>query len=259
MIRLIYVGLVFLALTLALIPLQSLAVAFRWPLRRTIPVVYHRALCRLLGVRVTVHGARADVQRLLITANHSSWLDIPVLTTLAPMVFVAKREVSTWPLFGLLARLQRSVFVDRERRQKTQDTNREIAERLREGDPVVLFAEGTSNDGNRVLPFRSSLVGAVHAAISAGETSAYVQPLALVYTHQGGLPMGRSNRDRVAWYGDMDLLPHLASVIRRGVIDCTVVWGEPILCTAETDRKTLTQQLEIEVRRQAAAARQGLV
>jgi 1-acyl-sn-glycerol-3-phosphate acyltransferase len=120
---------------------------------------------------------------------------------------------------------------------------------------VVLFAEGTSNDGNRVLPFRSSLVGAVHAAMNQG--TVYAQPLALVYTRLGGLPAGYRDRPRVAWYGDMDLLPHLAGVIRLGAIDVTVRWGEPIACTPQTDRKALTQQLETAVRRMASEVRGG--
>lgn len=257
MLRLIYVAAVFLAMTATLIPLQWLAVRFRWRLRRAIPVVYHRAVCRLLGVRLTVSGAPASAQRLLIAANHSSWLDIPVLTTLAPMVFVAKREVGTWPLFGLLARLQRSVFVDRERRGRTRDAANEMAARLAEGDPVVLFAEGTSSDGNRVLPFRSSLIGAANAAMRDGVHEVVVQPLALVYTRIHGLPTGRRDRPRLAWYGDMDLLPHLANAVRAGAVDAAVVWGEPIAIGPDSDRKRLAATLETEVRRLAARARRA--
>src|SRR5262249_23665676 len=86
----------------------------------------------------------------------------------APVVFVAKQEVARWPLFGLLARLQRTVFVDRARRQKTREVNAEIATRLTGGDPVVLFGEGTSSDGNRVLAFRSALIGLARARRGGG-------------------------------------------------------------------------------------------
>ena len=157
MLRLASIGIAVGAITAALILPQWLAVALRLPARRLIPVVYHRAICRLLGVRIRIVGNPPRRGPVLLVANHVSWLDICVLTALAPVVFVAKREVATWPLFGLLAKLQRSVFIDRTRRAATRDTNAEIAARLAEGDPVVLFAEGTSSDGNRVLPFRSSL------------------------------------------------------------------------------------------------------
>jgi 1-acyl-sn-glycerol-3-phosphate acyltransferase len=123
------------------------------------------------------------------------------------------------------------------------------------GDPVVLFAEGTSSDGNRVLGFRSSLIGAVHSALAEdGDGALYVQPLAIAYTGLGGLPLGRQQRPRVAWYGAMDLLPHLAGVIRRGAVDVDVAWGEPIPVSAATDRKALARTLEAEVRRMRADA-----
>jgi len=114
-------------LTLVLLPFQSLAVRFDWALHRRIPTLYHGLVCRILGVRIRTVGRRADVAPLLLVANHVSWLDISVITAVAPVVFVAKREVAAWPVFGLLARLQRSIFVDRERRHKTRDVNSEIA------------------------------------------------------------------------------------------------------------------------------------
>jgi 1-acyl-sn-glycerol-3-phosphate acyltransferase len=197
-------------------------------------------------------------------------------------VFVAKREVAGWPLFGLLAKLNRSVFVERERRTKTADVNREIAARMSEGDPVVLFAEGTSSDGNRVLSFRSSLIGAVQAALAVdfraaprngsppshaggenlplsgegavrsplrGETSVCIQPLSIAYVGIDGFPMGRQHRPQVAWYGAMDLLPHLAGIIRHGAIDVVVSWGTPRSIDSSVDRKAIARESEAEVRR----------
>ena len=113
--------------------------------------------------------------------------------------------------------LQRSVFVDRERRQKTGDVNREIAAAACRGDPVVLFAEGTSSDGNRVLPFRSALIGAVRGGLRRRRPRrrARSSRCRSAYTRQHGLPMGRQMRPLVAWYGDMDFLPHLAGVPAR--------------------------------------------
>src|SRR5712691_11140700 len=107
------------AVTLLLIPVQWLSIVLGLPTRRSIPVLYHRILCALIGVRIRQIGARTREHPLLVVANHCSWLDVTVITAAAPVVFVAKREVAGWPVFGLLARLQRSVFVDRERRHKT--------------------------------------------------------------------------------------------------------------------------------------------
>jgi 1-acyl-sn-glycerol-3-phosphate acyltransferase len=251
---------VFGALTVILMPVQALSVLFRWPSRRWIPVKYHRALCVLLGVRVNVIGVCAQRRPLLIIANHSSWLDIVIISAAAPVIFVAKREVASWPFFGLLAKLQRSVFVDRQRRHKTGEVNAEIAQRLLDGDPVVLFGEGTSSDGNRVLPFRTALIGSAHTALNAANVGhVTMQPLSLVYVGRYGLPFGRVERRTLAWYGGIDLWPHLMNVLRRGAIDVILTWGEPVAYDAETDRKQIAVAMETTVRRNAAAARRGQV
>ena len=121
---------------------------------------------------------------------------------------------------------------------------------------MVLFAEGTSSDGVRVLPFRSALVGAVHHALgnSAQHTSIVVQPMSLAYVGFGGVPMGRALRERVAWYGDADLMPHLARVLATGAIDVTVSWGEAVAYDIRADRKAIAREAEKSVRRMTAAA-----
>ena len=185
-----------------------------------------------------------------------SWLDICVITALAPVVFVAKSEVAGWPVFGWLARLQRTIFIDRQARHQTGAATREIADRLLGGDAVVLFAEGTSSDGTRVLPFRSALVGAVHRALgdTTHHTHVTVQPMSLGYVSFGGLPMGRALRDRVAWYGDVDLIPHLLRLLSSGAVDVTVSWGEAVAYDMSADRKAIARDAERSVRRMTAAA-----
>lgn len=242
--------------TLLGIPLQWLSVALRLPTRRTIPVLYHRLVLALIGVRVRVVGAPAPARPLLIVANHVSWLDILVLGSRLPLCFVAKSEVARWPLFGTLAKLQRTVFVDRDRRQQTGEATAQIAGRLLGGEAVVLFAEGTSSDGIRILPFKSALVGSVHQALgtSHGHDSIAVQPLSLAYTRFDGLPVGRALRERVAWYGDADLIPHFIRVLASGATDVTLSWGDTIALNAETDRKQVTRSAEAAVRHMTAAA-----
>jgi 1-acyl-sn-glycerol-3-phosphate acyltransferase len=203
----------------------------------------------LLRIRINVNGTQATGQPVLIVSNHVSWVDIVVLAAIAPMVFVAKREVASWPLIGAAAKVQKVVFVDRMRRQQTPETNKEIAQRLAEGHPVVLFAEGTSGDGNRVLPFRSALIGAVEAACNeAGLGEVALQPMSICYTAQQGLPMARVDQPVVAWYGDLDFFPHFAAFIRRGAVTVTVSFGAPVACTAATDRKLMAKELETAVR-----------
>jgi 1-acyl-sn-glycerol-3-phosphate acyltransferase len=256
MIRASLVAFAFVALTLVLLPLQLIGIAFDLRLQRTIPHLYHRILCALIGVRIREVGRRSTASPALILSNHVSWLDICVISALSPVVFVAKREVAGWPVFGWLARLQRTIFINREARHQTGAATREIAGRLLAGDSVVLFAEGTSNDGIRVLPFRSALVGAVHHALgnSTHHSHITVQPLSLAYVGFSGVPMGRSLRERVAWYGDADLIPHLLHVLSSGAVDVIVSWGEATAYDMKADRKAIARDAERSVRRMTTAA-----
>lgn len=231
--------------------LQAILLAVGAPASRRFPVVFHRFVCRVLGVRIAVHGRLSDERPLLVAANHASWLDIPVLGALAPMSFIAKREVGTWPLIGWLARLQRSIFVDRDRRSRTGDVNREIAARLSAGDTMVLFAEGTSGDGNRVLPFRTALLGAVHQMAPKEDGAPphlMVQPLAVAYVRLNGLPMGRQHRPVVAWHGSVSLGPHLWRFLKAGQVDVEIAVGAPIALDRAAERKAVAAAAERQVR-----------
>jgi len=256
MIRVISFALAFVALTLVLLPFQLAGLAFDLRLQRTIPHLYHRVLCALIGVRIREVGRRSTASPALILSNHVSWLDICVIAALAPVVFIAKSEVAGWPVLGWLARLQRTIFINRQARHQTGAATREIAARLLGGDVVVLFAEGTSSDGIRVLPFRSSLVGAVHHALgnTTHHTHVTVQPMSLAYVGFGGVPMGRGLRERVAWYGDVELVPHLLGVVASGAVDVIVSWGETTAYDMSADRKAIARGAEQSVRRMTAAA-----
>lgn len=259
MIRVVFILAALILLFLVLAPFQIIGIVFNTNLQRTVPHLFHRVLCKVIGVRITEVGTRTRENPALILANHASWLDIPVIGAIAPVVFVAKSEVATWPIFGTLAKLQRTVFIERERRHKTGQAAREMAERLRGGDAVLLFPEGTSSDGVRILPFRSALIGAVHHAIgdSTHHQQVTVQPVSLAYVGIGGVPVGRALRDKVAWYGDADLLPHLFNVVAAGAVDITVTWGEPVAYDINADRKQIARDAEAAVRRMSARALRG--
>lgn len=181
--------------SLVLIPLQWLAVKLGLKMQRKLPQLWHRIATRLVGIKIEQIGAPAVDRPLLIASNHASWVDITVVGSLMPLSFIAKSEVSGWPIFGLFAKLQRTVFVNRTRRTETAQVADAIAVRMAAGDAMVLFAEGTSNDGNCVLPFRSALLGAATRAVGEDETSkVWVQPLSVAYQGFYGLPMGRAHR-----------------------------------------------------------------
>lgn len=225
----------------------------RGRLAARLPILFHKTVLRLFSVRVTQGGQPPGPNEpALVLSNHVSWLDILVLGSLRPLSFVAKSEIAGWPVIGMLAKLQRTVFIDRARRAATAQVNETVAARLAAGDLIVLFAEGTTGDGNRIMPFRSSLVGAARAALQAegaGLERVHLQPLALTYPRRNGLPVIRSERPEIAWYGDMELAPHLGLFAGRGPIDAHVVWGAPIPFEAGTDRKRATAMAEASVRR----------
>jgi 1-acyl-sn-glycerol-3-phosphate acyltransferase len=238
----------FLVLMLAL-PVQWLALKLHWPLMRKFPVWFHRMVLRILNIRVKILGAPSAADRpLLFVSNHNSWLDIVVLGSTGPLVFIAKSEIARWPLFGTFARLQRSIFVDRAKRHGTGQVNESIAKTLSGGDPVVLFGEGTSSDGNRVLPFRSALLGGLRDAMEENGRG-FLQPVSIAYCKFHGIPMGRQHREIAAWYGDTDLVPHLLRVLREGAIDVTVAFGKVMEVAHEDDRKVLSRNVESAVRR----------
>ena len=239
----------FFAFTLPLMPLQHLFARTGSRFARTFPHWYHRQVCRIIGVRLNVDGEVAESQGVLIVSNHVSWLDITVLSAVAPVSFVAKQEVSTWPFVKWLAKLQRSVFVDRERRTEVGTKANEILERLEAGDHVVFFAEGTSSDGNSVVPFRSALFAAVKPPGSAPMGSKVsVQTLALTYTRLHGLPLGRRGRPQVAWYGDMDMASHAWKLLGLGPLDADIRIGPPVPLNDFPDRKALARYAETKVR-----------
>jgi len=258
MLRVVLVGGFFFASLPFMIALQWLLGRMKSPYWGAASVGYYRLLTRLLRINLKMVGARVTGRPVLLVSNHISWVDIVVLASIAPMVFVAKREVASWPLIGAAAKVQKVVFVDRTRRQQTPATVREIADRLSDGHPVVLFAEGTSSDGNRVLPFRSALIGAVEAACNdAGLGEVTLQPMSICYTTFHAIPMGRQRRPLVAWYGDLDFFPHFGRFLAHGVVDTVVSFGDPIAVTADHDRKDVTRRLEVAVRLLTASALRG--
>jgi 1-acyl-sn-glycerol-3-phosphate acyltransferase len=231
---------IFLFVTFVLMPVQALGVTLRFPYQRTLPHAYHRFVAWLFGIRIRLVGEPARSRGVLLLANHTGWLDIVIFSAVMPLSFIAKSEVADWPFFGTLAKLQRTVFVARARKSETGQVRDVIRDRLMAGDTLVLFPEGTSSDGNAVLPFKSALLGA-----AAGDGAVPVQPVSTAYTGIHGIPMGRENRPLFAWYGDMELVPHLWEALKAGPLDVVVEFHPALV---QPDRKELAKQAEKLVR-----------
>ncbi len=214
-----------------------------------IPELYCAIVARALGVRIELSGEPATGS-VLYVANHLSWLDILVLGARLEGAFVAKHEVGDMPFVNTLARLRDTIFVERERRSRSASQVGDIGRRLRDGGNVILFPEGTSNDGLRVLPFKSTLFAGLETV-----PEARVQPLTLAYTELNGLPLTRSRLIELAWIGDMELAPHALDMSRIGRVRA-VIHCHPTVRPAEfPDRKALARHCHAAI----AASYRGLV
>jgi 1-acyl-sn-glycerol-3-phosphate acyltransferase len=207
---------------------------------------YYVFLTRLLGLRVVVRGLQSPARPRLVVCNHISYFDIVALGAVIPGEFVAKADLANWPFFGMMARVARVVFIDR-KRQATLAARDQLQERLDAGDTLIMFPEATSGDGNRMKPFKSALftVGEREARGPDGaKLPVTLQPVSLAYTRLNGLPMGVGWRPYVAWYGDMDLMPHLRRLLQLGTITCEITFHAPVTASAFADRKALAAHCE---------------
>ena len=229
-----------LALVLLLQALERLLRSRRRLLAPEVAVRVCRWTLRLLGLQVLTE-AHPMGQPGAWVANHSSWLDILVLNAQAPLVFVAKSEVASWPGIGWLARAMGTLFVRREARGQAAAQAKAVAERLEAGQTLLLFPEGTSSDNRRVLPFRTTLfAGLLFPGLPEGIA---VQPVTLAYT----APEGEDPRF-YAWFGGATLGPHAVAVLaaqRQGAVKVT--FHPPIQVTGR-DRKSLAAAAEAAVR-----------
>jgi 1-acyl-sn-glycerol-3-phosphate acyltransferase len=245
---------VYMAWTALLIPVQAVAVALNTPLGWRLPRYYHRICCRILGFRIERTGTISTTRPTLFIANHTSYLDITILGALLEAGFVAKAEIAGWPLFGLLAKLQRCVFVER-RGVRAGEQRDQLRQRLEARHNIVLFPEGTSHDGNRVRPFKTALFAAAEHVVDGAPLT--VQPVSVAYTRFDGYPLGRTFRPFFAWYGDMEMMSHMFEALGVGTLTVEVQFHEPVTLAQFASRKELANHCYQAVAQGVAEANAG--
>ena len=216
--------------------------------------LYWSGVCRLVGLQVRVIGAAAgpaDGRPMVFVSNHSSWLDIPVLGGRLHACFVSKDEVGSWPFVATIARLGRTVFVSRQRHATGRERD-VLRERLAAGDNLLLFPEGTTSDGSRVLPFRSALF-----AIAEGPIRRCSSRSRWCTDRLGGLPTGRASRPMFAWYGDMDLASHFWRFAQGRGLRVTILLHPPLDPARFASRKALSHAVWQVVADGASTLRQN--
>ena len=215
-----------------------------------------RGLLFISNIKATTTGevlAPTNKDRAtLLVGNHISYLDILALNILFGCAFISKSDVASWPIFGTIAKAQRTIFVRRASRASLPETQKEMQQKLFENRAYVLFAEGTSSDGSYILPFRSNLLqGAV------GNDRIYLQSFCVQYRSCNGLPIIRGKRALFAWYGDMELLPHLWDLLHIDSAHVEIRLAAPIKGSEYPDRKSLTQALQDNTENLLQDFRQG--
>jgi lyso-ornithine lipid O-acyltransferase len=223
-----------------------------------VPRWFHWFGCTFLGMQVKVIGAPSTDRPTLIVSNHVSWTDIIAVGSKADVTFVAKSEIQKWPFVGFMASLQRTLYVDRKRRSDAHRASQEMGKRLASGGAVLLFAEGQSDLGTHVLPFRSALIGAAqHAMQEAGAGEVMIQPLTIAYTKLQGLPVGRTDRSLIAWIKSKSVKQNIREILTGGTREVTLAFGTPRPLDAKSDRKLVAKEAENEVRRMLVALNRG--
>ena len=242
--------------TLLAIPVQAVLLLLPGKAHVRFARLYWLVFRHLFGVRLRVIGSPArgipDASRpVVFVSTHCSWLDVPVLGSALYACFVSKDEIADWPLISTVARLGRTVFVSRSR-ARTREERDAMQRRLREGDNLILFAEGTTSDGSRVLPFRTAFL-----SVALGPDPPLVQPVSLVYDRLAGLPVGRYTRWIFAYYGDTAIGPHFWRLARWRGLGATMMLHPPLDPGGFADRKALAQAVWLAVATGAAALRQN--
>ncbi len=242
----------FVLLNIVLVPVYLLAGRRQ---RVRIQLFYCRQINRMLGLRVRTVGEACSERPVLFVANHVSYLDIPVLGSLIDAVFVAKAEVARWPLFGLLARLTRTAFVERAGGE-VMAQRQDLSSRLGDGDSLILFPEGTSTDGAAVRPFKSSLFSI--AAPAGGNGMVTVQPVSIAYArYADGTPLIGAHRALYCWFGGATLMPHMLRVFGLKGALVEVRFHPPLRAGDWGDRKDLARRAHALVAAGVDAAQSG--
>ena len=194
---------------------------------------------RTLGLRVVIAGAPMHTGGAFV-ANHSSWIDIVALQRAAAPFLVSKAEVRAWPGIGFIGRAIGTMFIDR-RPAEARRQEAELHARLVRGDRMAIFPEGTSSDGRRILPFKSSLFGVFLDPDLAGTA---VQPVTIAYRPRADLPASF-----YGWWGEMDFASHIRDVLARSTDGTvTLTFHAPLPLADHPDRKALARAAEAAVR-----------
>ncbi len=219
--------------------------------------IFSLCLVRILNIRITVHGSLSPAARskgIFLVSNHLSYTDGFVLGSLFPVIYIGKSEIEKWPLIGLMTAFSGTLFIDRKRKNHVAEYIDAIAGTLSAGANVLYFPEGTSTNGEELLPFKAAFF---EAPILAGTA---VVPVSLAYTSFDGRPLDKDNRDRIYWYADMTFAGHFFRLMCGSGLEVCVTIHSPLEQGSTEDRsiarKRLSEAAHSIIRQTLCAPRQ---
>ncbi len=213
----------------------------------------NRGLLVIIGIRLIMNGELAKERPLLMVTNHVSYLDIILIAACANVKFTPKSEIRKWFFIGRWCELCGSVFINR-RAEKVAEMKQVLHKALSDDKAVCLFPEATTGNGVELKDFKSGFFNLAKDDFEGRHL--YVQPAAVIYTHIGGLPLGRSQWPSVAWYGDMELAPHLWQLLMMPGISAEMVFLPAIHTEGHADRKVLAAECQHAISEAIEAVRQ---
>jgi lyso-ornithine lipid O-acyltransferase len=203
----------------------------RWKMISRLARSFILLLRAILNIKVTVVGDEGQLERggYVIISNHVSYVDGIILGSLFPVVFVSKKEVKSWPVIGQWTTLCGTVFIDRQHKDKISLLVDEIKEKLRQEANILLFPEGTSTNGERMLPFQTAPLAAPL------RNRSIIVPVTLTYKSVDDEPVSAANRDRIYWYGDMDFITHFWRLLSLRGVEAMVTIQPKVECFRYAD------------------------
>jgi 1-acyl-sn-glycerol-3-phosphate acyltransferase len=198
--------------------------------------IFHSGCCRLFNLHCTVRGELSAALPTLFLSNHVSYLDVFVLGKYVPAFFIAKSEVANWPILGWLAKVQNTLFFERNSK-KVRHQMKVMSDHFDQSGNLILFPEGTSTEGEHVQPFKSSLLQSAESSIK----EVFIQPVTIVYKSYRGAMMSRDVRDQYAWYATMPFASHFFNVLGMGKAEVELIFHKPVTLNAFSSRKECAQ------------------
>ena len=219
--------------------ISILALPNRWKIISRLSRSFTLLLRLILNIKVTVQGDEGQLERggFVIIANHVSYVDGIILGSIFPIVFVSKREVKRWPIVGQWNTLGGAIFINRQHKEQVGLLVAEMKRKLQQEANLLLFPEGTSTNGEKLLPFQT-----VPLAAPLRNRSIIV-PVTLTYKSIEDMPVTAANRDRIYWYGDMDFVSHFWRLLGLRGVEALVTIQPRIECFRYKDNSAGRKQL----------------